>query len=146
MRRSSYIMVFLALPFIFACQPQQSLQNEYSVWINGSVILYDQSVYHQGTAIGQVTVTENKNNVTKLQLTIDPTHEEKIQKNVAFYVSTGRLNLGYLTDWAPLLEEKGYICGFSSKAAFNWFKFKTVLSDRLLKSQQRARHLALQFG
>jgi hypothetical protein len=43
-------------------------------------------------------------------------------------------------------DQGDLLCGFNSWASLNWFKFKTLISDRIAVAKYRARNLNDRFG
>lgn len=63
-----------------------------------------------------------------------------------FYVDRGRLEAERLDCLSSPLEKGALLCGLASKTELNWFKFKTVLRDRMAAARQRALFLRARFG
>jgi hypothetical protein len=75
-----------------------------------------------------------------------PDYTKEAGNHWAFYVEDGRLMGSKLSGSGQPLNSGDQICGFSSKAALNWFKVKTLLTDRVFKATQKAESLSRRFG
>lgn len=142
MRRwGGMVMTLIIIALVAGCA--KAPQEGYVVMFEGSIRLYDNGVYFNGTNVGEVLTTEKGSGyVTRLMVHFNPEFINKIGQNVALYVDGGRLAVDKLQGIGGRSEEKTPLCGFGSEAAFNWFKFKTLLKDRIPAATQRA--LALQ--
>lgn len=117
-------------------------QDGYAVMFEGAVRLYDDGVYYNGTRVGEVQSAEKGNGfVTRLRIGFAPEFIEKMGANLAMYVDNGRLVADKLQGLGGDLDPQVPLCGFSSQVGFNWFKFKTLLNDRIPAARQRALEL-----
>ncbi len=150
MRRAPFYLAFTLLAFLFAsisgCQNNGGTQG-IAVFFETPPKLYKNDVFWQGQVVGKILDHQaGRASVTKVTLTLDPQFESRAGKNWAFYVDQGRLNAGRLSPGGEKFKAGDSACGFHSKAAFNWFKFKTLLTDRVGKAVRRAENLHLRFG
>jgi hypothetical protein len=122
-------------------------QDGHAVMFEGLVQLYDQGVYFNGTRVGEVqSVDKGAGHVTRVLIQFSPGFIEKMGSNVAIYVDGGRLQADKLQGLGGALDPAAPICGFGSQAALNWFKFKTLLNDRIPVAQRRALELQARMG
>lgn len=137
--------IFALVLALLGCQPggkEQGIQ----VYFNAPPTLYKQDVYWQGQAIGKILGQETgQSPVTRVTIALDAPFESKIGPNWAFFANNGRLHAGRLAIGAEASATEIYVNGFTSKAAFNWFKFKTLINDRVGKAKRRAGRLHARF-
>ena len=150
MRRTPFCLAFALLVFLFVsisgCQNNGGIQG-IAVFFETAPRLYQNDVFWQGQVVGKILDNQTgRASVAKVTLKLDPQFESRAGKNWAFYVDQGRLNAGRLSPGGEKFKAGDPACGFNSKAAFNWFKFKTLLTDRVGKAARRAENLHLRFG
>ncbi len=116
------------------------------VMFEGLPNLYTDTVYYNGVAIGQITSQEEQSAVAKVTISLAPEFEKQAGQHMAFYAAGGSLIAAKLHNFGKPLASGDKLCGFTSKAAFNWFKFKTLLNDRVAKAIQQAEELYSRFG
>jgi hypothetical protein len=124
----------------------QASQNGIAVLFDGIANLCDQGVYLNGVRIGQIQSSQlGAGNVTKTSIQLSP---EAVQMlgNLVFYVDMCRMQAIALQGIGSPFQKGAPLCGFTSKAEFNWFKFKTLLSDRIAAARRRAMALQARFG
>lgn len=139
------LMVFAGFTGFIGCQ--FSGGDGIHVMFKGVPKIHHNEVYHRGRVVGSILeqVTGN-NGASKVTIRIDPDYREQAGNHWAFYVDMGRLTAGRLNRSGKPLQPGDLICGFQSKAAFNWFKVKTLLSDRISEAERRAEKLHLRFA
>ncbi|MFZ1985701.1 MAG: hypothetical protein WAU91_14880 [Desulfatitalea sp.] len=145
MRRGVWFGIVLMVLLIGAgCSPQPS-QDGQKVLFDGLTNVFDNGVYYRGTQVGTIQSKETGSaNVTRITIMVTPDFAPWMGNHVVFFVDGGRLEAVQLQAFGDPLEKGAPLCGFASKAEFNWFKFKTLLNDRVSAARQRA--LALQAG
>lgn len=142
-----FVMALMALMISMGCAPQPSQKAGQAVFFDGLINVFDHGVYHRGTQIGSIQATETgKANVTRVTIAITPEFAASMGDHVVFYVDGGHLEAAQLQSFGIPLEPGAPLCGFASKAEFNWFKFKTLLKDRVGASRQRALALQARMG
>ncbi len=105
------------------------------------------NVYWHGQTIGSIAGAQvGYNAITKVTVRLDAPFKQQAGHNWAFYVHRGRLMADRLSITGDTVTAGDYICGFSSKAALNWFKVKTLLKDRVSNAMRRADSLQRRFG
>ncbi len=116
------------------------------VMFRGIPKIHHTEVYHHGRVVGfildQSTVVGGASMVT---IRISPDYKQHAGQHWAFYVDMGRLTAGRLNSSGNPLKTGDRLCGFQSKAAFNWFKVKTLLGDRISAAGRRAEKLHRRF-
>ena len=125
-------------------------RHEATVGIGGRVHdarIYKQDVYYHGLIIGQILGQKTgKGSVCKVTIRLAPEYEKEAGKHWVFYADNGSLNASRISTAGQQLTAGDKICGFGSKSALNWFKLKTLLSDRVYKANQMAEELSRRFG
>lgn len=148
MRRGIWLVIALmALMIVMGCGPQPSQKAGQAVLFEGLVNLFDNGIYYRGTQIGSIQGTETgKGNVSRVAIAISPEFAASMGDHVVFFVDKGRLEAAQLQSFGVPLEPGAPICGFGSRAELNWFKFKTLLKDRVGAARQRAFALQARMG
>ena len=142
-----FVIALMALMVSIGCAPQPSQKAGQAVLFDGLVNLFDNGIYYRGTQIGSIQTTEaGKGNVTRVNIAISPEFAASMGDHIAFYVDGGRLEAAQLQTFGTPLEPGAPLCGFVSKAEFNWFKLKTLLYDRVGAARQRALALQARMG
>ena len=128
-------------------QTEQEKNKGYTVFFDAKPKLYGDLIYHANQQIGQIlSSTEGAAGVLKLMVDLDRDFVDDMGTNIAFYADHGRLNVIRLQTEGPPASEDELFCGFSSKAGLNWFKFKTLLKNRISAAQRRAQDLHRKSG
>lgn len=142
-----FLIVLMALMVSVGCAPPNSQKAGQAVLFDGLVNIFDDGVYYRGTLIGSTQGTETgKGNVTRINIAISSEFAPNMGEHVVFYVDRGRLEAAQLQSFGTALEQGAPLCGFGSKVEFNWFKFKTLLNDRVGAARQRALALQARMG
>lgn len=109
------------------------------VMFDGTPKIYHSQVFYHGQVVGQIQDQQIGNgSVTKVTIRIDPKFEQYSGRHWVFYTDSGRLTAGRLVSSGEPIVSGDRVCGFHSKAAFHWFKVKTLLSDRVSKAERQA--------
>ena len=116
------------------------------VMFEGKPKLYYSEVYFRGQVVGAVQDQASNGSASRITVQIDPRFEQHAGQHWAFYVDKGRLTADRLTSSGEPVAAGDPMCGFNSKAAFNWFKVKTILSDRIAEANRRAQKLYQRFA
>ena len=147
MRLWNAIALVMALIGLMGCSPMVASQEGIDVMFEGNPRIYKQDVYYRGQVIGQILNQEEGNgSVYKVSIRLVPEYDKEAGKHWVFYADNGGLNASKISAGGQPLTKGDKICGFSSKAALNWFKLKTLLSDRVYKANQIAGALSRRFG
>jgi hypothetical protein len=116
------------------------------VLFDGRPHISHEAVYYNGKAVGKIGSTEVRGTtVCRLTIIIAPEFKNQIGGNWAFYVDGGRLIAVRLNNSLAPPAEGAKLCGFNTKGDFAWFKFKTLLSDRVYHAIKRADALFRRF-
>lgn len=141
------MLLVLFLTGLSACGPMASDHNGIEVLFDGNPRIYKENVYYQGVVVGQiVNQTAGKGMVYKMTVQLAPEYQKAAGKHWVFYADNGGLNVSRISPAGQPLNNGDKICGFGSKAALNWFKLKTLLTDRVYKANRIADELARRFG
>ena len=117
------------------------------VYFEAPPTVYQTGVYWSGRVVGKIVDRHvGRSSVSRITIELDPQFEKRIGGNFAFYVDRGRMTAGQLSLGGGQFDAGAIACGFNSKAAYNWFKFKTLLNDRVGKAKRRANSLLVRFG
>lgn len=149
MRRGlRFLIALMALTVVgMGCAPQPSQKAGQAVLFDGLINLFDDGIYYRGSRIGNIQATETgKGNVTRVNIAISAEFSSNVGDHVVFYVDGGHLEAALLQPLGAPLEPGMPLCGFGSKAEFNWFKFKTLLNDRVGAARQRTMALQTRMG
>jgi hypothetical protein len=137
----------MALLGLMGCSPMVSSQEGIDVMFQGNPMIYKQDVYYHGQIIGQIVTQEAGNgSVYKVTIRLASGFDKEAGKHWVFYADNGGLNASKISVAGQPLTAGDKICGFGSKAALNWFKLKTLLTDRVYKANQIADTLSRRFG
>ncbi len=141
----------IALAMVFSgligCGPVTSSQEGIVVMFDANPRIYKQDVYYRGQLVGRVLNQEaGAGSVYKVTIRLLPEYGQAVGKHWVFYASSGSLNATQISASGEPLAVGDKVCGFSSKAALNWFKLKTLLTDRVYKANQKAEALSRRFG
>ena len=113
----------------------------------GNPRIYKQDVYFRGRTIGQILDQKvGGGSVYKITIRLLPEFARTAGKNWVFFADHGRLHASRISATGQPLAAGDKACGFSSKAGLTWFKFKTLLNDRVYKANQKAENLSRRFG
>ena len=153
MQRYGIAGVLIAI-LIIGIASNHAPQTEQQVDKKGYVVLFDEKpklyndlIYYANQQIGQIlSSTEGNAGVLKMVVDIEKDFVDDTGFNIAFYPDHGRLNVVRLQTEGPPVSGDELFCGFSSKAALNWFKFKTLLKNRIAAAQRRAQELHRKSG
>ena len=139
------VMVLVAVAVAAGCQNTSG--EGIHVMFKGIPKIHHAEVYHHGRVVGSIvdhsTVHGGASMVT---IRISPDYKQHAGQHWAFYVDMGRLTAGRLNSSGNPLKTGDRLCGFHSKSAFNWFKVKTLLVDRISAAGRRAEKLHRRFN
>lgn len=117
------------------------------VMFSGVPKIHHPDVYHHGRVVGSILEQSTvKSGASMVTIRITSDYKQHAGHHWAFYVDMGRLTAGKLNSSGHPVNAGDRMCGFQSKAAFNWFKVKTLLSDRVAKAGRRAEKLYRRFN
>jgi len=147
MRLLSAFALVTALILLTGCSPMVSDQEGIDVMFEGNPRIFKQDVLYHGQVIGQILNQKAGNgSVYKVTIRLVPRYEKEAGKHWVFYADKGGLHASRISTTGRPLTVGDKICGFGSKAALNWFKLKTLLTDRVYKANQIAATLSRRFG
>jgi hypothetical protein len=146
MRLWNAIGMALLLFGLTGCSPSASTQEGINVLFEDNPRLHKQEVYYSGKVIGQILDQLSGNgSVHKVTVRLNPDYAKEAGRHWVFYAENGRLHAAKIYASGQALDTGDKTCGFSSKASYNWFKLKTLLSDRVYKATQKAEALSRRF-
>ena len=129
------------------CNPMTSNRQGRGVMFESPPRIYNQHVYYSGQTIGKILDQKTgKGSVCMVNIQLSSEHISKADSNWVFYVDDGRLNAYRIAPFGNPLAQGEHLCGFNSRAALNWFRFRTLLTDRIYKVRQIADTRARRFG
>ncbi|MEJ2158467.1 MAG: hypothetical protein P8X96_24345 [Desulfobacteraceae bacterium] len=138
------IITLMVFAGIVGCQPSGG--EGIHVMFKGVPKIHHTEVYHNGRVVGSILEqATDSNGASQVTIRIDPEFRPYAGHHWAFYVDMGRLTAGRLNSSGEPLQPGDLMCGFHSKAAFNWFKVKTLLRDRIAEAGRRAEKLHFRF-
>ena len=145
-RHTPLFTLVLILLFLVSCQPDGTSKG-IQVMFDGRTSINISEVYHSNKSVGKITSRQmGKGSVEMVTIALAPEFKRLVGKHWAFYVSNGRLLAIRIVNTGHALKAEEKLCGFHSKAALNWFKFKTLLNDRTYKASLRAEQLYRRFS
>lgn len=141
-----FLVTLLIAVAATGCAPKTSVDG-YVVMFEGPLSLSDQDVYFTGVKVGTIVSMETSaSNVTRVVVSPDSDFKDQIGADIVLYAHAGRLEVSKLKNISEPLETGMPLCGFSSKSELSWFKFKTLLSDRVSAARKHALELQARFG
>ena len=147
MRLWSAVALMVIFIGLIGCNPMTSRQEGINVMFEDNPRIYKQDVYYHGKTVGHVlNQTAGGGSVYKVTIRLLPEYGKEAGRHWVFYADNGALNASRISAAGQPLTAGDKACGFGSKAAFNWFKLKTLLSDRVYKANQKAEALYRRFG
>jgi hypothetical protein len=131
-------LVFFLLVGCNAASSKQDLQ----VMFDGRPNITQPNVYFVNKVVGKITSRQMGNgSVEMITISFFPEFKKNVGRHWVFFVDNGRVQAARIGTADKSISADERLCGFRSKSAFNWFKFKTLLSDRVYKASLRAKML-----
>ncbi len=148
MNRWGYLWIAICLFVVVGCTIQSDQQDGFAVMFDRMPKINDENnLYYKGMIVGSIhSRTVGAGNVAKIIVTLKEDFARYNGNNLALYLRNGRLEVAKLTAIGQPLQNGDLLSGFSSRAGLNWFKFKTLISDRINAAKYRARNLNDRFG
>jgi hypothetical protein len=147
MRYWFVVVIAMACIGLTGCNPLTSDQQGHDVIFENAPGIYKQEIYYRGRTIGRILDQKTGQGwVHKVTIQLSPEHAGKTDSNWVYYVNKGRLTAYRIAALGNPQDQGVNICGFDSKAALNWFRFKTLLTNRIYKARQMADSLTRRFG
>lgn len=147
--KKNWIAVVLAMVGIglAGCNPMTSSGQGLGVIFKTPPRIYKQEVYFRGQVIGRILNQKTGNgSVHKVTIQLAPEHLNKAASNWVFYADKGRLTAFQIAAFGNPPAQGDNICGFGSETALNWFRLRTLLTNRIYKARQIAGDLTRRFG
>ena len=139
------LVILMTIIVIGGCDT--SRQSGIHVMFENNPHIVSDHVYWHGQIIGSITDIQNGNHaITKVTVRLEPEFSQHAGHHWAFYIDRGRLMPHRLSINGEAVSSGDHLCGFSSKAALNWFKVKTLLRDRVANAMRRADSLQRRFS
>jgi hypothetical protein len=131
-------LVFLLLVGCNVASSQQDVQ----VMFDGRPNITQPNVYFVNKVVGKITSRQMGNgSVEMIAIGFLPEFKKHVGRHWVFFVDNGRIQAARIGTAVRSISADERLCGFRSKSAFNWFKFKTLLSDRVYKASLLAEML-----
>ena len=131
-------LVFLLL---VGCDVPSSKQ-DLLVMFDGLPTITQPDVYFANKVVGKITSRQmGRGSVEMITIALLPVFKREMGRHWAFFVDKGRIQAARIGSAGKPIAADDRLCGFRSKSAFHWFKFKTLLSDRVYKASLRAEML-----
>ncbi len=135
-----YVLGFVSL-LLVGCNAASSKQ-DLQVMFDGRPYITQPDVYFANKVVGKITSRQmGKGSVEMITIGLLPEFKKHIGRHWAFFVDNGRIQAARIGSAGEPISADDRLCGFRSKSAFHWFKFKTLLSDRVYKASLRAEML-----
>lgn len=139
------LLVIVTVASFYGCAPK-STHEGVMVMFEGPLSMYDDGVYFNGMSVGSIkSVDANSANITSVIVALNPDFKKQLGDRFVVYLHAGRLEMDALRSYGEPLDAGVPLCGFTSKGAVRWFKFKTLLKDRVAAANKRAQVLYAQF-
>jgi hypothetical protein len=131
----------LVLLLLVGCDTASSTPG-LQVVFDGRPTIAQPEVFFANKVVGQITSRQmGKGSVELITIHPAPEFKNRVGRDWVFFVDRGRIRAARIgTSGKPLASDEK-LCGFHSKPALKWFKFKTLLSDRVYKASRRAQML-----
>lgn len=147
MRSWTAMVLAMTLIGLSGCSPMASKPKGIDVMFADNPQIYKENIYYQGIVIGQVTSqTAGRGSVHMVTVRLVPEYRKEAGRHWVFYADNGALKASKISPAGQPLSAGDKVCGFGSKAGLNWFKLKTLLSDRVYKANRMAIELSRRFG
>jgi hypothetical protein len=126
MKRFGLLVMFLLVTAAAGCT--SATNDVYYVMFDRKPNLFESGVYLQGTRIGQIVSTEaGRNNVFRVTIRIDSPYRDQITRNIAFLVSSGRLEYARIANYGEKLDYEAKVLGFQSWSSLFGFKLMNLM-------------------
>jgi hypothetical protein len=140
-RMQFFCALGLVLLLLVGCNAPSSNQ-DLKVMFDGRPDITHPDVYFVSKMVGKITSRQmGKGSVEMITIGLLPEFKKSIGRHWVFFVDNGRIQAARIGSAGKPISTADRLCGFRSKAAFNWFRFKTLLSDRVYKASLRAEML-----
>lgn len=140
-RTACLYLSFVILWFFMGCDigpADKGLQ----VMFDGQAQIYRNDVYYFHKVVGKITSRQRGNSgIEMMTIELAPEFKQLVGSNWAFFVENGRIAAVKFGNGSQAMGPEDKLNGFQSKAALNWFKFKTLLNDRAYRAALRAEGL-----
>jgi hypothetical protein len=143
MQRWGYLFLAMCLLLIGGCTSQSDLQDGIAVMFDRMPDIMDiDTVYYNGIKVGDIhSIAAGAGNVVKMMVSLDDEFTRYTGDNIALYPRRGRLEIEKLMAVGQPVQKGDLLSGFSTRVGLNWFKIKTLISDRILAAKHRAWNL-----
>ncbi|WP_372682444.1 hypothetical protein [Desulfosarcina sp.] len=116
------------------------------VIFDGEPLIFDSSVFFQGTVVGQILSREAVNGIARVSIALEGQRDDLIKNNLAAVVKNGRLHLNRFAGYGDPLPPGGYINGFVNTTSYRWFKLKHIINNINSSADRRTQRLLVQSG
>lgn len=145
-RRKLFWTLGLVFFLLVGCN-EASSKHDLQVMFDGRPNITQPDVYFANKVVGKITDRQmGKGSVEMIAISLLPEFKKQIGRHWVFFVDNGRIQAARIGSADTPISDDDRLCGFRSKSAFNWFRFKTLLSDRVYKASLRAEMLHRRFA
>ena len=139
------MILLVAIAGVTGCQNKAGGEGV-QVMFKGIPKIHHADVYHHGRVVGSILdQSAAADGTSMVTIRVASDHREQMGRHWAFYVDRGRLTAGRLGSSGASVKPGDRMLGFHSKAAYNWFKVKTLLKNRVSEAGRRAEKLHRRF-
>jgi hypothetical protein len=109
--------------------------------------LYDEQIFFSNEIVGKIqSKAEGSSGVVRMMVDLNAEFVDRVGNSIVFFPDHGRLSAVKLQTAGESLPKDAVLCGFSSKGSLNWFKLKTIFSNRVTAAGRRAEALLEKSG
>lgn len=140
-----FVVLGITVMAVNGCSPNTKGKG-LNVFFENMPDLLDNQVYFRGEMVGTVqSFSTGGFRVAKLVVVLKDDFLRETGNNLAFVVRFDRLEAIKLSSIGQPLEKETPLCGFTSPMELNWFKVKTLIGNRIVAAEKRARTLNQRF-
>jgi hypothetical protein len=140
MKRYGLLAILSIVIMTSGCSSKES--NLFYVMFKDKPDLISNTVYLNGNDIGKIlSIKSGFNNIAEVTITIKNEHIKKMNENVVFCSSNGKLEYITLKGAGGSLSKEAAILGFNSKLSLSWFKMKNTFTSAASEALKNAREL-----
>ncbi|MFC1811667.1 hypothetical protein ACFL03_03150 [Thermodesulfobacteriota bacterium] len=140
MKRYGLLTILSIVIITSGCSSKES--NLFYVMFKDTPDLISDTVYLNGNDIGKIlSIQSGFNNITEVKITINNGYIDKMNANVVFCSSNGKLEYITIKGAGGSLSKEAAILGFNSKLSLSWFKIKNTFTNASSVAIKIAREL-----
>ena len=140
MKRYGLLAILGVVILVWGCSSKES--NLFYVMFKDKPDFTSDVVYLNGIDIGKIlSVKSGFNDISEVTITLKNEYAKKMNGNVVFCASNGKLEYMTIKGAGGLLSKEAAILGFNSKLSLSWFKIKTTFTNAAAEASKNAREL-----